>query len=284
LRQSKWQTSGGETVVSVLRVFRDVLIERRPEALKYLLPSGFYRDRMTIRGVTIPLPKSEVMREAVFTQSYSLIRDNAFKYISPDLEPDLILDLGASYGIIALSYATKHPNAKVFAFEPDPQGYEYAKSLVDINNMDNVSLFNVAVDAKAGTRDLYVNKERCEHSSFFKNDSNTGGNGDVVRVECIDIAEFIRAHDIDRIDVLKVDIEGAEFAVFEHMDRQRLWPIVRNVFAEVHLDYGDYKSTRLRSLIGVLEDNGFFLKIHSTGSDSRLSRLLLWGSKDAIVT
>jgi FkbM family methyltransferase len=224
------------------------------------------------------------MREAVFTQSYSLIRDNAFKYIPQDLQPNVIMDLGASYGIIALSYATRYPNAKILAFEPDPQGYEYAKSLVDINRMDNVSLFNVAVDTKPGTRDLHTNRERCEYSSFFQNEANTGGNSDVIQVECIDIADFIRVHDIDSIDVLKVDIEGAEFAVFEHLDRQKLWPIIKNVFAEIHLDYGDYESTRLSSLIGILEDNGFFLKIHSTGSDSKLSRLLLWGSKDAIVT
>jgi len=271
-------------VVSVLKVLKDLLIGCQPEAAKYLLPSSIYRGRVRVRGVTIPLPQAKVMREAVFTQSYCLIRDNAFKYIAKNLRPEYILDLGASYGIVAANYALTYPGAKVLAFEPDPHGYAYAKSLMDINRMENVSLFNVAVDAREGTRDMYVSRERCEHSSFYRNETNTGGNSDVVRVQCIDIAEFIRARDIDRVGILKMDIEGAEFSVFEHLDRQRLWTIVDNVFAEVHLDYDNREKTRLSSLVRILEDNGFFLKIHSTGSDARLSRLLLWGSKDAILS
>jgi FkbM family methyltransferase len=271
-------------MVSFLKVVKDIVVERQPEAAKYLMPSSFFGKSIRVRGITIPLPQRKVLREAVFTQSYSLISDNAFKYISRDRQPKYILDLGASYGIIAANFATMYPNAHVFAFEPDPQGYGYARTLLDVNRITNVTLSNVAVDTQSGSRDFHVNRERSEYSSFYGNEANTGENSNTMKVECVDIAEFIESHNIDRVDILKVDIEGAEFTIFDHLDKQNLWAIVDNVFAEIHLDYGNYENTRLSSLIAVLEDNGYFLKVHSTGSDSTLSRLLLWGSKDAIVT
>ena len=141
-----------------------------------------------------------------------------FERVAAQLSPgDIAIDCGASDGGCTRRLAAN--GATVYAFEPDPHGM---KGLRDqFLNMPNVWLLEQAV----GIEDSSVELHRVEHfdenpdhfvasSSLFH--SIRRGNGTSVPVRQIDFPAFLAALP-HRVAILKMDIEGAEVPILEHL-------------------------------------------------------------------
>jgi FkbM family methyltransferase len=119
----------------------------------------------------------------------------------------VIFDIGAHVGFYSLLAAEiTGPTGQVFAFEPLPRNFNYLKKHIEINNYKNVNPFNVAVSDKDGF-------------AFFNEGENdfTGhlaDNGEI-KVKTIGIDEWINSGKLPVPDVLKIDVEGAEFSVLK---------------------------------------------------------------------
>ena len=174
------------------------------------------------------------------------------------------------------------PEAKVIAFEPNPAAFTYGRTLLEENNLEQVVLYNKALSTKKGRSTLFLNSDHFESASSLPNVVNEKGKK--VEIECEDLVEFLRQKKVTAIDLLKVDIEGAEFSLMQQIADQGMLKNIKNIFLEVHLDYQQFEQTRLSSLLRVLEDQKFYYKIESTGSDNRHARYLLWASQKSIRT
>jgi FkbM family methyltransferase len=127
-------------------------------------------------------------------------------------EPKVIFDLGSNIGTTVIYYKLKYPDAKIFAFEPDPQNFG---SLVK-----NSSQFgdSVVVIPKA------VYWEEVEEIPFYQGESLHWSSSLVkrdrakreLRVPATTLDSAMRTYEIPRIDLLKFDIEGAEYQVFRN--------------------------------------------------------------------
>jgi hypothetical protein len=91
---------------------------------------------------------------------------------------------------------------------------------------------------------------------------------DVLRVECAvtTVSAAMRDHDVPVVDLLKIDVEGAEWEVLQGIRRED-WPRIRQVVMEVHDVAG--RLTRVRRL---LEDEGFVVAVEA--GDWALLRLM----------
>jgi FkbM family methyltransferase len=146
---------------------------------------------------------------------------------------ETIVDLGANIGLTALYYATLFPNARLFCVEPDPDNY----NLLKLNCMQNGfqwTCLQQAIGDRQGKAKLLRNEFANQHS-IVSDDSH---NQDAIEVEIGTMPDLIENHKIEEIDLLKVDIEGAEESLFAQCSS---WiSSVRLIIIEIHPSLVDY--------------------------------------------
>ncbi len=165
----------------------------------------------------------------------------------------------------------------MIAFEPSAAVFERLRDAVELADDRHVQVENVALDAKAGTATLYIPPASMgNHSPPLV---PTPG-WDPVTVELLTLDDYCNDTNVDRVDLLKMDVEGCERDVLEGatalLEAQRIDAIL--------LEFNDYwlreRGTTPGDLAGFLEAHGFrdaeaakgFAK---GGIDTRLFRRLV---------
>jgi FkbM family methyltransferase len=119
---------------------------------------------------------------------------------------DIVVDLGAHIGVFTI-FASKR-GAFVYSFEPMPENFRLLKENIRLNRLNNkVKAFQLAISSKKGFSSLYIWDLGLSSLNFQSGKSLTV---ETVRLE--DILDLIES---DRIDFLKVDVEGAEWNIFK---------------------------------------------------------------------
>ena len=127
------------------------------------------------------------------------------KAIKPGMN---IVDIGAQIGYYTVIFGARTgPSGKVFAFEPEKHNHSFLEKNIKENKLLNVSIINKAVSDMAGSRLLFLEQDNRGHNSFAK-DTEKPGEGVVVETDTLD--NMLKAFDSPKIDILKIDIEGAE--------------------------------------------------------------------------
>lgn len=160
----------------------------------------------------------------------------------------VIYDCGANIGVSALFFKERFPNAKVFAFEPDP---EIAELL--INNLKHNSVSGVNVYSKA----VWINNEGVEFGVQGSDSGSIYSQKDKIRVDTLRLKEMLDKE--GRVDFLKLDVEGAETEIIK--DCGGSLKKVENLFVEYHSFLG--RKQELDEILKVLTENGFIYYIKS---------------------
>jgi len=118
---------------------------------------------------------------------------------------DVVFDVGTNIGTIAnwLANRTHH----VHGFEPHPDNLQLTKEQIQIRKTKNISLSQLALGSEPGTLQLYVKSFHGHHSLGDTSGSPTVEKIDV-KVETVD--RYCTSNGIERIDFLKIDVEGFE--------------------------------------------------------------------------
>jgi FkbM family methyltransferase len=131
-----------------------------------------------------------------------------------DRESSVIFDVGANCGIFAAMASIQAPKAQVIAFEPS----EDLRPFFEYNCAGlNVELIDLAVSDQTGSATLYVNKNSQQTNSLVLSAVSpfcTNSSLSERKIECVTIDDFTADKGFDVIDVLKVDVQGAEMDVF----------------------------------------------------------------------
>ena len=125
---------------------------------------------------------------------------------------DVFVDGGANVGYYTLLAAhLVGDKGRVYAFEPEPESFKILQKNVLLNGLKNVVLEQKALGSKKGKLKLYVNTvNRGDHRlHLFKGEKKAYVLVDVVRLD-----EYLRGK---RVDLVKIDVQGAEGAVIEGM-------------------------------------------------------------------
>ncbi|MBC9813781.1 FkbM family methyltransferase [Crocinitomicaceae bacterium CZZ-1] len=124
-----------------------------------------------------------------------------------EVKPKLIVDLGAYIGLSALYYAETYPDAKIICVEPEDSNFELLRS--NTERLRQVELINAGVWSKnAGLR---IKNKEVEKWAFSLEEVPEGEEYDVFAVT---IDSILAKSGCDRIDILKIDVEGAEKQLF----------------------------------------------------------------------
>jgi FkbM family methyltransferase len=139
---------------------------------------------------------------------------------------ETIIDLGANVGISAVYFKTKYPNAQVIAVEPEKKNYE--QMVKNLSGFSNVYPLNNAIWYENKEQEIYDGGRGAYAFRIVE------ANGEKVgTTTCITINDIVKKYNLKTIDILKVDIEGAEKELFIYNYKNWL-PMVRCIMIELH--------------------------------------------------
>jgi FkbM family methyltransferase len=127
----------------------------------------------------------------------------------------VILDIGANVGLFSLVGAeAAGTNGKILAFEPQPFTHATLLRNLSLNGAGNVRTFPIALSDQPGRITLSVPKEvRATYSygdSYLSIDPSAHDDP-MAQIECKRLDDVLAEQGIDRVDLIKIDVEGAEY-------------------------------------------------------------------------
>lgn len=194
---------------------------------------------------------------------------------------DCVFDVGANIGMFALFAQQVRRNISLFAFEPIPAIFE-ALAINTSLYCDNAKLFQCGLAEKSGDAEFTfypdsssqsgryaeAEDERAVLRSIIANTSGNGSNGSdasgyldqvvqdrvqgtKVTCQLKPLSAVIREHHVDRIDLLKIDVEKSELDVLAGIEDGD-WARIRQIVIEAH----DVKGS-LSRLTALLQRQGY---------------------------
>jgi FkbM family methyltransferase len=160
----------------------------------------------------------------------------------------IIFDVGVNKGQSIDFFSKLYPNAIFYGFEPNKKLYNF---LVDkYRDNKKVKLYNLGVSSQNGTLLFQENimdetssfEELNIQSSYLKKKANILGVAEEniftekYYVEVIKLSDFIDTNQISEINILKVDVEGHEYAVFEGLFNNKPQVKIQMIQFENHED------------------------------------------------
>ena len=147
----------------------------------------------------------------------------------PDLpiSEGLIIDAGANVGYVTIALAKKYPGCRILAIEPDRDNYQVLEQ--NTAEIPQVQTLLGALWSKSGT--LCVTNPEAKSVSF-----QVAPSGDGESVQAFSVSDLMELTGENSVSLLKLDIEGAEFEVFQsHTD---IWfKKVKTMMVELHERY-----------------------------------------------
>jgi FkbM family methyltransferase len=139
------------------------------------------------------------------------------KFILSSLAPgSVFLDIGAHAGYYSLMAAQLvGSQGRVLCVEPNPAMVKQLRENVKRSRLPNVAIVEAACSDKCETRMLYIPDFPLSVKSSLARES--AGTSQCVAVDCATADLLCQQHGISRIDVMKIDVEGAEVQVLAGM-------------------------------------------------------------------
>lgn len=172
-----------------------------------------------------------------------IFSDQVYKFAA-NSETPFILDCGANIGLSVIYFKSLYPNCRIIAFEPDPEIFQVLQTNVNTFGLTNVELREQAL-------------WNSSNQIAFRPEGSVGGaivdagNSGVrtIQVQSVQLRDLLN----QRVDLLKIDIEGAEYEVLQ--DSRDSLGNVDYVFVEYHSKPA--KAQMLQELLKILQDAGF---------------------------
>jgi FkbM family methyltransferase len=152
------------------------------------------------------------------------------EYRSPfPAEPKIIVDAGANIGMATLFYSQAYPQARILSIEPESSNFNML--VKNCGYLPNVTLVQGALWCEE--RDLLVENPNAEKWAFSVVESHSSSRPESRKVAALTIPGILKRLGASHIDILKLDIEGAEHELFRNGTEAWL-DAVRQIVIEFH--------------------------------------------------
>jgi FkbM family methyltransferase len=194
-----------------------------------------------------------------------IFRDLEYFFRSERSDP-FILDGGSNIGMSILFFKALYPEAKIIGFEPNEPSYELLKRNIASNGLTGVEVHQAALGAQDSTIDFFVDPD--EPGSVYNSTIRERQPKKKTVVRQARLSTFVDRN----VDLLKLDIEGAEGAVLEDLVSSGAISRIDQMIIEYD-HHIDQNRDALGAFLSVLEENGFGYQISASYSPNvRISR------------
>jgi FkbM family methyltransferase len=197
--------------------------------------------------------------------------DSSFGVLNYVSEGDAILDIGGNIGQTAMMMADKAKSGgRVFSFEPFPTTYEKFVNNLSLNPalQKIVSITNCAMGDAPAVLKMYRDCETNSGSNRILVDVSQNS-GDLVEVPVLTVDKFVSDNGIQKIDFVKIDVEGFEMNVLKGAV-ETLKKYLPALFIELNDKSLQYQGSSAAELVGFLKNLGY--KIFEDGKVQELSQ------------
>jgi FkbM family methyltransferase len=188
---------------------RDIVRQERRNSLGRIRWHG--RDVFYRSGTTDPLVLQQVLLKSGRKAEY---------YLPPRFHPDLILDIGSNIGASILYFHKQFPAARIIGFEPHPETFQVLKK--NVTGLDSVTVLNCGLGAADARATLPGESVNFGAFSTKGRRHGTGQSRPMIECEVRRLDNVLRDLSIDKVDLIKIDCEGAEADVFAGLSPQIL--------------------------------------------------------------
>jgi FkbM family methyltransferase len=151
---------------------------------------------------------------------------------------NLIIDAGASVGTVAKTYRELFPSAEVICFEPISENIEILRS--QFANDHKISSHVCALGAENGIREFFINTSK-DTSSLLASDRSSLNDSYLQllspverrQVKVCSLDSFCKNEQIERIDLLKMDVQGGELGILQGAKQLLAQQKIAVIYSEV---------------------------------------------------
>jgi len=222
-----------------------------------ILPNGF--------KVLLPMKYRNIRRGILHNYSEIFVYDEYSKLSEYRVqEGDIVLDAGAFVGLYTLSVADKA--GLVIAVEPNIASYIFLINNVKMNNLvSKIITYNVALGDFEGNAILYIEDWLAGGSTLFNSWHADYGHRLKISVKVVKLDDILNNIGIDRVDLMKIDVEGAELMVLRGSIDRLKRRLIKRLVMEIHLDVVSVKDVK-----SYLEKYGYKIELFEIRGDTAL--------------
>ncbi len=216
-----------------------------------------YSDSIRIKKSLVFKPEMDVtITEPIFSNYNEFFVDKIYSHL--DVQSlDVVFDIGANVGLWT-EWILRQNASKVYCFEPNKVALEVLRRLH--GGKDNVEIIDKAVDSEVRTIEFFYS----DSNSLISATEQHGELNKSYEVTTITISDAIEKFGVDHIDLIKMDIEGAEFKIFESLD-DSIYEITDSFLIEFHAFYYSDGKEREERIIEKMKEKGYFVENHPGG-------------------
>jgi FkbM family methyltransferase len=238
-----------EPIISLVRPFS---FRGKHRLLSMIAPQQGEVDA-PVFGYRMKVDLSDFIQRSIFLATYEPEEVAIFRSL---LKPGMtFVDVGANVGFFTLLAARSvAPSGRVLAIEPSPYAVRRLRDSVAANALATVDVVHAGLSDAEGTLPLFVPAHAGNHTPTM-----TEAGSDSVRVDVpvTTLERVLRDRRIDRVDVLKVDVEGHEPRVFKGAEAPLRAGVVRDIVCEFNEEWLEKAGSSSASLDEFLRAVGF---------------------------
>jgi FkbM family methyltransferase len=199
--------------------YQDLRHRRLRSGPPYALYSRYARHPMRCRPNTSDVD--------VFQQIFGF---REYRCLDEVHDASLIVDCGANVGYSTAYFLSRYPQAKVIAVEPDPENFAVLAANVTPYGARCCAIRSAVWSSKAG---LVMCEEPFGDGREWARTVRPSRAGETPLMTAVDIGTLLDESGMDRISILKIDIEGSEAQLFS-ANYERWLHRVDNLVIELH--------------------------------------------------
>lgn len=182
---------------------------------------------------------------------------------------DPIIDVGAHVGLFVIYARALNKQVPILAIEPESNNFELLNKNIKDNKLSKVKTFQIALGDQSEETKLFIAPDSHNHSlveNYLANISDMGkdkNNNQIIKVQTL--RDFLDQQKIRQVSLIKMDIEGGEYAVFESLNANDFTKIKNFV-----MEYHNFKDKNHKKLEAQLRENGFGVQVFPSRFDKTM--------------
>jgi len=189
-----------------------------------------------------------------------------------------VVDVGAHAGFFSMYCRAINKKIKIFAVEPEPGNLKLLKQHLDENKISGVKVVAGALAGQTGDGELFLSEDSHNHfvipteveGSLFPSlrdssapSSSARNDKETIRIKTFTFSDFCKKNKITKISLLKMDIEGGEYELFDGMSEAD-FAMVNYVILEYH------RGSEHKEIAEKLRANGFGVQVFPSHFDKTM--------------
>ena len=192
------------------------------------------------------------------TYYFGVSEPDLFRVYNEFLKPGMIVvDAGANIGLHSLFYSKRvGGSGKIYSFEPSKKNFSRLMAHVQYNRVTNIEGLCLALGAKHGSAKIVDNEEDTSRT-FLQSSLSNNGEASTVTLESLDA--FAKFKQVERIDFLKIDVEGYEAEILAGARDLLTRQVIKVIQVELDERSLDRAGSQKSAVISLLIKNGYCL-------------------------